>query len=54
MSARVKFSVIDATIALHIRPWEYEKMKNSYEKVNIQAFCDVKKQYLGWRDYSPM
>ena len=29
-------------------------MKNSYEKVNIGTFCDVKKQYLRGRDYSPM
>ena len=29
-------------------------MKNSYEKVNIGEFCDVKKEYLGGRDYSPM
>ena len=27
-------------------------MKNSDEKVNIGAFCKVKKQYLGGRDYS--
>ena len=29
-------------------------MKNSYEKVNIGEFFDVKKEYLGGRDYSPM
>ena len=29
-------------------------MKNSYQKVNIGKFCDVKKEYLGGRDYSPM
>ena len=28
-------------------------MKNSYE-VNIGKFCDVKREYLGGRDYSPM
>ena len=27
-------------------------MKNSDEKVNIKAFRDVRKQYLGRRDYS--
>ena len=27
-------------------------MKNSDEKVNIGAFREVKKQYLGGRDYS--
>ena len=27
-------------------------MKNSDEKVNIGAFCKVKRQYLGGRDYS--
>ena len=36
-----------------IKPWEYEEMKNSDEKVNIGAFGEVKKQYLGGRDYSP-
>ena len=29
-------------------------MKNPDEKVNIGAFCDVKKLYLGWRGYSPI
>ena len=29
-------------------------MKNSYEKVNIGEFFDVKKEYLGRSDYSPM
>ena len=29
-------------------------MKNSDEKVNVGAFRDVKKQYLGVRDYSPI
>ena len=28
-------------------------MKNSDEKVNIRAFCNVRKRYLGGRDYSP-
>ena len=27
------------------KPWEYEEMKNSDEKVNIGAFREVKKQY---------
>ena len=44
----------DATIPFQIEPWEYEEMKNSDRKVNIEAFCDVKKQYLGGRDYSPI
>ena len=34
---------IDATIQFQIKPWEYEEMKNSDEKVNIGAFRDVKK-----------
>ena len=36
--------LIDATIPFQIKPWEYEEMKNSDEKVNIGAFRDVKKQ----------
>ena len=43
----------DASIPFQIKPWEYEEMKNSGEKVNIGAFGEVKKQYLGGRDYSP-
>ena len=37
----------DASIPFQIKPWEYEEMKNSDEKVNIGAFHEVKKQYLG-------
>ena len=44
--------LIDATISFQIKPWGYEEMKNSDEKVNIKAFRDVRKQYLGRRDYS--
>ena len=36
----------------HIKPWGYEEMKNSDEKVNIKAFRDVRKRILGWMDYS--
>ena len=36
--------LIDATIPFQIKPWEYEEMKNSGEKVNIGAFRDVKNQ----------
>ena len=43
--------LMDATITSQIEPWEYEEMKNSDGKVNIEAFRDVKKQYLGGRDY---
>ena len=43
----------DASIPFQIKPWEYEEMKNSDGKVNIEAFHDVKKQYLGGMDYSP-
>ena len=43
--------LMDATIPFQIKPWEYEEMKNSDGKVNIEAFRDVKKQYLGGRDY---
>ena len=43
--------LMDATIPFQIKPWEYEEMKNSDGKVNIGAFRDVKKQYLGGRDY---
>ena len=46
--------LMDATIPFQIEPWKYEEMKNSDRKVNIEAFCDVKKQYLGGRDYSPI
>ena len=45
---------IDATIQFQIKPWEYEEMKNSDEKVNIGAFRDVKKQFLRGRDCSPI
>ena len=45
--------LMDGTIPSQIEPWEYEEMKNSDGKVNIEAFHDVKKQYLGGRDYSP-
>ena len=34
--------LIDATIPFQIKPWEYEEMKNSDEKVNIGALRDVK------------
>ena len=44
--------LIDATISFQIKPWGYEEMKNSDEKVNIKAFRDVRKRYLGRRDYS--
>ena len=44
----------DPSIPFQIKPWEYEEMKNSDEKVNIGAFREVKKQYLGGRDYSPI
>ena len=46
--------LMDATIPFQIKPWEHEEMKNSDEKVNIEACHDVKKQYLGGRDYSPI
>ena len=43
----VKF-LSDATIPFQIKPWEYEDwMKNSDEKVNVGAFRDAQKQYLG-------
>ena len=45
--------LMDATIPFQIKPWEYEEMKNSDGKVSIEAFHDVKKQYLGGRDYTP-
>ena len=35
--------LIDAVILFQIKPWEYEKMKNSDEKANIGAFRNVKK-----------
>ena len=36
-----------------LQPWEYEDwMKNSDENVNVRAFHDAQKQYLGGRDYS--
>ena len=44
----------DTSIPFQINPWEYEKMKNSDEKVNIGSFHEVKRQYLGGRDYSPI
>ena len=35
-------------IPFQIKPWEYEDwMKNSNEKVNVGAFRDAQKQYLG-------
>ena len=46
--------LMDGTIPSQIEPWEYEEMKNSDGKVNIEAFRDVKKHYLGGRDYSPI
>ena len=46
--------LMDATIPFQIEPWEYEEMKNWDGKVNKEAFRDVKKQYLGGRDYSPI
>ena len=56
---------MDATIPFQIKPWEYEEMKNSYEKVNIGAFRDVKKAVFSseglllyvnnnWNDYDDM
>ena len=40
-------------IPFQIKPREYEDwMKNSDEKVNVGAFRDAQKQYLGGRDYS--
>ena len=47
-------SRVNASIPFQIKPWKYEEMKNSDEKVNIGAFREVKKQYLGGRDYSPI
>ena len=29
-------------------------MKNPDEKVNIEAFCDAKKLYVGRKGYSPI
>ena len=48
--------LMDATIPFQIKPWEYEEMimKNSDGKVSIEAFHNVKKQYLGGRDYTPI
>ena len=45
---------MNATFPLQIKPWEYEEMKSSDEKVNIEAFRDLKKQHLGGRDHSPI
>ena len=44
----------DATISFQIKPWRYEEMKNSDEKVNVKAFRDVRNRYLGGEgaDYS--
>ena len=43
----------DATISFQIKPWRYEEMKNSDEKVNVKAFHDVRNRYLaGGTDYS--
>ena len=39
-------SRVNASIPFQIKPWEYEEMKTSDEKVNIGAFREVKKQYL--------
>ena len=39
--------LVDATISYQVKPWRYEEMKNSDEKVNIKAFRDVRKRYLG-------
>ena len=36
-----------ATISFQIKPWRYEEMKNSDEKVNVKAFRDVRNRYLG-------
>ena len=36
----------DATISFQIKPWRYEEMKNSDEKVNVKAFRDVRNRYL--------
>ena len=46
--------LIDATIPFQKKPWDYEEMKNPDKRVNIGTFHDVKKQYLGVRDYSPI
>ena len=45
--------LIDATIPFQTKPWGYEKMKNPDEKVDIGAFHDAKKLYLGGGGYSP-
>ena len=37
----------DATISFQIKPWRYEEMKNSDEKVNVKAFRDIRNRYLG-------
>ena len=40
-------------IPFQIKPREYEDwMKNSDAKVNVGAFCNAQKQYLGEGDYS--
>ena len=43
--------LIDATISssFQIKPWWYEEMKNSDEKVNIRAFSDVRNWRKNWR-----
>ena len=54
MLVRSVIFLSDATIPFQIKPWEYEDwMKNSDKKVNVGAFRDAQKQYLGGgRDYS--
>ena len=49
---RVKFSWMPL-FSFQIKPWGYKEIKNSDGKVNISAFRDVRKWYLGARDYSP-
>ena len=39
---RVKFSWMPLFQSLQIKPWGYEEMKNSDEKVDIRAFRDVR------------
>ena len=45
--------LIDATIPFQSLSG-YEEMKNPDKKVNIGAFCDAKKLYLGGRGYWPI
>ena len=38
----------------HFKALGYEEIKNPDKRVNIEAFCDAKKLYLGGRGYSPI